>query len=91
MRARSAALAREFEAHDDGVFGRDAIIVPLISKRLIGRHYVEESDLLIRALASLSRDSDDMRVSHLRRRLKDLKRVEKESVRLLSALEIGRR
>ena len=91
MRARSAALAREFEAHDDGAFGRSANIVPLVSKRLIGRHYVEESDRLIRALASLSRDSDGMRVSHLRRRLKDLKRVEKESVRLLSALEIGRR
>jgi hypothetical protein len=91
MRARSAALAREFEAHDDGAFGRSANIVPLVSKRLIGRHYVEESDRLIRALASISRDSDGMRVSHLRRRHKDLKRVEKESVRLLSALEIGRR
>jgi hypothetical protein len=91
MRARSAALAREFEAQDDGAFGPRANIVPLVSKRLIGRHYVEESDRLIRALASLSRDSEDMRVSHLRRRLKDLKRVEKDSVRLLSALEIGRR
>lgn len=89
LRARSAALAREFEAHDNGEFGRSANIVPLVSKRLIGRHYVEESDRLIRALASLSRDSDGMRVSHLRRRLKDLKRVEKESVRLFSAFETG--
>lgn len=86
---KSAALARKFEAHDDGVFGLDANIVPLVSKRLIGRNYVEESDRLIRALASLSRNSDNMRVSHLRQRLKDLNRVERESVRLLSALETG--
>lgn len=91
MRARSAALAREFEAHDDGAFGRGANILPFVSKRLIGRHYVEESERLIRALASITRDNDNTRVSHLRRRLKELKRVQLESVRLLSALEIGRR
>jgi hypothetical protein len=89
MRARSAALSREFEAHDDGAFGRGAKFVPLASTRLVGRHYVEESDRLIRVLASLTRDIGDMRVSHLRRRLKELKRVEKESVRLLSKLEPG--
>lgn len=90
MRARSAALPREFAVHDNGAFGRGANVVPLASQRLVGRHYVEESDRLIRALASLSRDGDDMRVSHLRRRLKELKRVQVESVRLLSALEDGR-
>ena len=90
MRARSAAMAREFEAHDNGAFGRGANVVPLASTQLVGRHYVEESERLIRALASLTRDGDDMRVSHLRRRLKELKRVQMESVRLLSALETGR-
>lgn len=89
MRARSTALAREFEANDHGKFGHGANVVSHHSKRLVGRHYVEESDRLIRVLASLTRD-DDMRVSHLRRRLKELKRVERESLRLLSALETGR-
>lgn len=89
MRARSAALAREFEANDYGTFGHGSNVVSLHSKRLVGRHYVEESDRLIRVLASLTRD-DDIRVSHLRRRLKELKRVERESLRLLSALETGR-
>jgi hypothetical protein len=91
LRARSTALAREFEATCNRELARGAIIVPLVSKTLIGRHYVEESDRLIRSLASLTRDSDDMRVSRLRRRLKELKRVEKESVRLLSALETGQK
>lgn len=90
MRARSAALAREFEAHDNGAFGRGANVVPLHSKQLVGRHYVEESDRLIRALAALSRRDEDMRVSHLRHRLKELKRVQMESIRLLSALDTGR-
>lgn len=40
-RARSAALARDFEAHDDGAFGRGANVIPLSSKRLVGRHHVE--------------------------------------------------
>ena len=86
MRARSAALAREYEAHEHSGFSRSDKVIPLASKRLIGRHYVEESDRLIRALASLTRD-DDRRVSRLRRRLKELKQIEKDSVRLLSALE----
>lgn len=87
MRVRSAALAREFQLYDDGAFGRGSNVVPLASKQLLGRHYVEESDRLIRALASLTRDSDDTRVFHLRRRLKELKRVQTESVRLLAALD----
>lgn len=90
MRARSAAMAREFDAHDNGAFGRGANVVPLSSKRLVSRHYVEESERLIRALALLTRESDDMRVSQLRRRLKELKRVQMESLRLLSVLETGR-
>jgi hypothetical protein len=87
MRARSAALTREYEAHDNGAFGRGVNVVPLASKRLVGRHYVEESERLIRALASLTSNNDDMRVSHLRRRLMELKRVQIECVRLLSALD----
>ncbi|MBL9050145.1 MAG: hypothetical protein JNK19_08550 [Tabrizicola sp.] len=89
MRARSAALAREFEAHDNGAFGSGANVVPLSSKRLVGRYYVEESERLIRTLASLARDEGDTRVSQMRRRLKELKLVQLESVRLLTALETG--
>lgn len=86
MLARSAALAREFDVHDQGGCERDTNVVLLASNRPILRHYVEESDRLIRALASLSRDSDNMRLSQLRRRLKELKRVQLESARILSAL-----
>ena len=89
MRARSAALAREFEAHDSGGFGRTGNVVPLTSKRLIGKHYVEESDRLIRSIATITKDSGDMRVSCLRRRLKELKRIEKQSIRLLCDLGHG--
>ena len=90
MHARSVALASEFQAYDDGAFGRGANAVPLASKQLVGRHYVEESDRLIRALASLTLGNEDMQGSQLRRRLKELKRVQRESVQLLSALETGR-
>lgn len=89
IRARSTALVREFEAHDDQASGRGANVIPLHSKRLVGRHYVEESDRLIRVLASLTRTDDNMRVSHLRQRLKKLKRVQKESIQLLWDLEKG--
>jgi hypothetical protein len=87
LRARSAALATEFEAYHHDAIGRGAEVVPLVAKRLIGRHYVGESDRLIRALASLARDSGGMGVSDLRRRTKELKRVQMESVRLLRKLE----
>jgi hypothetical protein len=87
LRARSAALAREFETYHHDAIGRGAEVVRLVSKRLMGRHYVEESDRLIHALASLARDSGGMSVSDLRRRTKELKRVQMESVRLLRKLE----
>lgn len=87
MRARSVALAREFEAHDHCGFGRGENIVLWTSTRLIGRHYVEESDRLIRTLATITHKSNDMRVSQLRRSLRSLKRVERESVRLIVKLE----
>lgn len=88
MRARSAALAREYIAHGNGACGHGSSLLPVHSQ-LVGRHYVEESDRLIRALACLARNDDNMRVYHLRRRLKELKRVEKESIRLLCDLELG--
>lgn len=81
MRARSTALAHEFEARD--------INVLLFTSDRPRRFYVEESDRLIRTLASVTRDSRDMGAGHLRRCLKETKRIEKESGRLLSALEAG--
>lgn len=82
MLARSVALAREFEALEQSGFGRSVNVVPLASRRLIGRHYVEDCDRLIRTLATITQESGDMRVLRLRRCLRDLKRVEKESLRL---------
>jgi hypothetical protein len=81
MRARSTALSREFDAQDN--------VVPLLKSERPQRIYVEESDRLIRTLASITRNSSDMRVGHLRRCLKETKRIEKESGRLLWALETG--
>lgn len=89
MRARSAVSAWEYEAHEHSGFNRSDKVIRLASMRLSGRHYVEESDHLIRSLALLARD-DAQRVSRLRRRLKALKHIEKDSVRLLSALETCR-
>jgi hypothetical protein len=90
MRARSAAMVHEFQAHDDGMFGRGSQLIPLDSEKLIGRHYVEESDRLIRALASIARESSDTSVAQPRRCLRNVKRVEREGLRLLSAVEAGR-
>lgn len=82
MHARSKALTQQFDAQGNvgSPFGLDQS----------GRHFVSESDRLIRTLAAIIKHSGDMRVSNLRRRLKDLRRVEKESLRLLSTLESGR-
>lgn len=81
IRARSTALAREFEAQDSN-------LLLFTSERPL-RFYVEESDRLIRTLASVTRDSRDMGVGRLRRCLKETQRIEKESGRLLWALEAG--
>lgn len=78
MRARSTALAREFDDQDDDV---------LLSSSERPRFYVEESDRLIRTLASITRDSNDMRLGCLGRCNKETKRIEKESGRLLWELE----
>jgi chromosome condensin MukBEF MukE localization factor len=82
MRARSTALARKFDAQDAKVL--------LFTTERPRRFYVEEADRLIRTLVSVTKDSRDMRVGHLRRCLKETNRIERESLRLLSSLSVGR-
>jgi hypothetical protein len=82
MRARSTALTLEFDTQ--------ANVVTLFEPERSSRHFVNESECLIRTLTTITKDSDDIRVSRMRRRPKALKRIEKESRRLLYALEIDR-
>jgi hypothetical protein len=51
-----------------------------------GARFVEEADRLIRTLATITKDTGDLRVSDLRRRLRDLKRVDNDCLQLLRAL-----
>ena len=87
VRARSTALTGEFQSQRQGQQGHSANVVSLSASDQFCWHFVEESDRLIRTLADVTKDSGDMRVAKLRLRLNALKRVEKESFRLLIDLE----
>ncbi|MCX7287230.1 MAG: hypothetical protein NTW20_06635 [Rhodobacterales bacterium] len=87
VRARSTALIGEFQSQRQGQPGHSAKVVSLSASDHSCRHFVEESDRLIRTLADVAKDSGDMRVAKLRLRLNALKRVEKESIRQLIDLE----
>lgn len=89
MRARSTALSLEFDASEVANLDHEQNVCSLFPTGHAGRHFVEDSERLIRTLATLTKDSGGMRVSCLRRRLNALERIEKESLRLLTALENG--
>lgn len=52
-------------------------------------HSIEDADRLIRALASATADTGDLRVCALRRRIAEVRRIEADCHALLSSLETG--
>jgi|GEM_PF-5800566 len=83
--ARAKALELEYDV--TWCHGPDNVL-SLPSTRT-GARFVEEADRLIRTLATITKDTGDLRVSDLRRRLRDLKRVDNDCLQLLKALESG--
>lgn len=66
-------------------------VVSIHDPSLLIRPTVEEADHLMRKLSTLPKRCGDMRVSQLRRNLRKLKQVERESVKLLAKLETANR
>lgn len=85
LAARAKALQLEYDV--TWCHGPDNVL-SLPSTRT-GARFVEEAERLIRTLGTITKDTGDLRVSQLRRRLRDLKRVDRDCLRLLSALETG--
>ena len=66
-------------------------IVSIHDPSLLMRPTVEEADQLLRTLSALPKRCSEMRVMQLRRNLRKLKHVERESVKLLAKLETANR
>lgn len=85
LQARAKALELEYDV--TWCHGPDNVL-SLPSPRT-GARFVEEADRLMRTLSNITKDTADMRVSHLKRRIRDLKRVDSDCQRLLNALGSG--
>jgi hypothetical protein len=70
IHARHVAATWELQALEQGQPVQPAKVVPLFIQRPSGLHFIDDSDRLIRMVAAVTRDSSDMRVAGLRRRLK---------------------
>ncbi|RYG93482.1 MAG: hypothetical protein EON58_18225 [Alphaproteobacteria bacterium] len=91
LNARSLALSLESNGAQTLRLVRSGNVVSIRDPSLLIRPTVEEADQLMRTLTTLPKRCGEMRVSHLRRNLRTLKRVEHESAKLLVKLETARR
>ena len=91
LNARSLALSLESDGAKTLQLARSGNVVSNRDPGLLIRPTVEEADQLMRTLANLPKRCGEMRVSHLRRNLRTLKRMEHKSAKLLAKLETARR
>jgi hypothetical protein len=91
LKARSVALSLERSLHNRPAASRIGNVVSIRDPSLLIRPTVEETDQLMRTLSTLPKRCGEMRVSQLRRNLRTLKQIERESVKLLAKLETATR
>jgi primosomal replication protein N len=89
--ARAVALSLESNIARRPRIAQVKDVVSICDPSLLIRPTVEEADQLMRTLAALPKRCSDMRASQLRRNLRKLKQVERESVKLLAKLETANR
>ena len=91
LNARAVALSLESNIARRPRIARVEDFVSIRDPSLLIRPTVEEADQLMRTLAALPKRCSEMRASQLRRNLRKLKQVERESVKLLAKLETANR
>jgi hypothetical protein len=91
LNARAVALSLESTIARRPRISQVEDVVSIYDPSLLTRPKVEEADQLMRTLAALPKRCGDMRLSQLRRNLRKLKQVERESVKLLAKLETANR
>lgn len=91
LSARAVALSLESSIARRPQLSQTGNMVLIHDRSLLIRPTVEEADQLMRTFSALPKRCGDMRVSQLRRNLRKLKHVERESVKLLAKLETANR
>jgi hypothetical protein len=91
LNARAVALSLESNVSGRPQKSQIGSVVSIRDPSLLIRPTVEEADQLVRKLAALPKRCGEMRVSQLRRNLRTLKQVERESVKLVAKLETAHR
>lgn len=91
LNARAFALSLESNVTGKPQMREVGNVVSIRDPSLLIRPTVEEADQLIRKLAALPKRCGELRSSQLRRNLRTLKQVERESVKLISKLETAHR
>jgi hypothetical protein len=91
LNARAVALSLESNVSSNPRTRKTGDVVSIHDPSLLIRPTVEEADQLVRKLAALPKRCGEMRVSQLRRNLRTLKQVERESVKLVAKLETAHR
>ena len=91
LSARALALSLESNIARRPQISRVGNVVSIHDPSFLIRPTVEEADQLMRTLSALPKRCSDMRVSQLRRNLRKVKQVERESVKLLAKLETANR
>jgi hypothetical protein len=87
LNARALALSLESSFHNRPTASWIGNVVSIHYPSLLIRPAVEEADQLMRKLSALPKQCGEMRVSQLRRNLRTLKQVDRESVKLLAKLD----
>jgi hypothetical protein len=90
-RGSAVALSLESSLQNRPAASRTGNVVSIHDPRLLIRPTVEEADQLMRTFSALPKRCGEMLVSQLRRNLRTLKQVERESVKLLARLETATR
>lgn len=91
LNARAVALSLESNVTEKPQMPDTGNVVSIRDPSLLIRPTVEEADQLIRKLGALPKRCGEMRVSQLRRNLRTLQQVERESVKLVAKLETAKR
>lgn len=91
LNARAVALSLESNVSGKPKMRETGNVVSIRDPSLLIRPTVEEADQLMRKLSALPKRCGDMRVSQLRRNLRTLKQVERETVKLVAKVETAHR
>lgn len=91
LNARAVALSLESTIARRPQTAQGGNIVSIHDPSLLIRPTVEEADQLMRTLSALPKRCSEMRAFQLRRNLRKLKQVERESMKLLARLETANR